>query len=151
MRSAASRRNARPPIPVPGAAGRSPRPTVRRRHLIAPRLLIVEDGYPVRHPYVRRFWTAALGPESVAALMRLARAAEKSQSILRPTPIPTLARAGLVAERGRELWVRSTVPPLPASLLRRLPQALQREALSRRPTTNDQRPTLSRRRPVPDR
>ena len=104
---------------------------------MTPRLLIVKDGYPVCHPYVRRYWTAAIGPASVAALMRLARAAEKSQSILRPTATPTLARAGLIGENGRELWVRSTVPPLPQRLLRRLPQALQREALSR--ATNGQR------------
>lgn len=137
MRSAASRRNARPPIPVPGAAGRSPRPTVLRRQLVTPRLWIVTGGYPVCHPYLRRFWTAAIGPAAVAALMRLARAADRSQSILRPTATPILAREGLVVENDREVWVRSTVPPLPATLLRRLPQALQREALSQRLTTDD--------------
>ncbi|MBT8216681.1 MAG: hypothetical protein HKN74_14310 [Acidimicrobiia bacterium] len=112
---------------------------MRRRQPVTPRLLTGQDGYPVRHPYVRRFWTAAIGPASVAALLRLARAAERSQPILRPTTTPTLARAGLVVEQGREVWVRSTVPPLPDPLLRRLPQALQREALAttQQLTTND--------------
>ena len=132
MRSAASRRNARPPIPVPGAVDRSPssRPTVRRRMLIKPRLWAVTTGYVAHHPYVRRYWTAALGPGAVADLLRLMRAAEKSQRIRRPTNTAALARAGLVIEEGGVVWVRSLVPPVPADLLRRLPQSLQREVLA---------------------
>ncbi len=132
MRSAASRRNARPPIPVPDAADRSPtlRPTVKQRMLVRPRLHIVTTGYAARHPYVRRYWTAALGPGAVADLLRLMRAAEKSQRIRRPTNTAALARARLAVEDGGELWVRSLVPPLPLPLLRRLPQSLQREVLA---------------------
>lgn len=130
MRSAASRRNDRPPIPVPGAADRSPisRPTVQRRALVRPRLWPAAGGYPADHPYVRRYWTAAIGPGAVSDLLRLIRAAEKSLSISRPTYTPALARCGLVMGDGRGLWVRATVPELPPFLLRRLPAYLREEA-----------------------
>jgi hypothetical protein len=76
---------------------------------------------------VRRYWTAAIGPGAVSDLLRLIRAAEKSQSVKRPIHMPALARCGLVMGDSRGLWVRTTVPELPPFLLRRLPAYLREE------------------------
>lgn len=87
-----------------------------------------EDRFPVTHPYVRRFWTAALGPGAVADLLRLAAAARRGRSLRRPEHLPVLVAAGLVgaADRRRPV-VMLTVPRVPAPLLRRMPPALVRE------------------------
>jgi hypothetical protein len=98
--------------------------------MIRPRVWKVPAGYPPHHQYVRRYWVAVLGAGAVADLLRLMRAAERSQTVRRPTNTPALARAGLVVEEGGALWVRSLVPPLPEGLLRRLPQSMQRSALA---------------------
>ena len=125
------RRNARPPIPVPGIAGCSPptkaRPTVQGRQMVQPRLWKSPGGYPADHHYVRRYWTAAIGAAAVADLLRLMQAAKRRRSIRRPVNTPALARSGLVIGREGRLYVRSTVPPLPGELLRRLPPALRHE------------------------
>ena len=135
MRSAVPRRNARPPIPVPGTADRSPlqgRPTVHRRPLVKPRMWLTPGGYPPEHEYVRRYWTAAIGAEAVADLLRLMQAAKRQQSIRRPISTPTLARSGLVLGQDQTLWVRSTVPPLSSEMIRRLTPALRVEIGRRR-------------------
>ena len=129
MRSAVPRRNARPPIPVPGAAGRSPlvRPTVNRRPIVRPLLWAAPGGFPAHHEYVRRYWTAAIGASSVADLLRLMSAAKRRKPIKRPVNLATLARVGLVVEKGDRLFVRSTVPPVPEELWPRLTPRLMRE------------------------
>ncbi len=122
---------ARPPIPMPGAADRSPvaspRPTVKRRAMVRPHLWTAPGGYPARHEYVRRYWTAALGPGAVADLLRLVQAAKRRRSIRRPLSLATLARVGLVVEQESRLYVRSTVPPVPPELWPRLTPQLRRE------------------------
>jgi hypothetical protein len=131
MQPVVPRRNARPPIPVPGTTGCSPhpgvRPTVQRRPLLRPRLWSAPGGYPADHAYVRRYWTAAIGAGAVADLLRVMQAAKVGRSIRRPVNTPALARAGLVIGRDGDLWVRSTVPPVPPPLLRRLPPSLRQE------------------------
>ena len=129
--------DARPPIaseaePLPGAAApyRILRPTAAVRPTVAPAVwsdAISELGYPPEHPYVRRFWTAALGPGAVADLLRLAVAARRGRSLPLPVHLPALIAAGLVQTRRGRIRVRATVPPLTASQVRRLPPFLRRE------------------------
>lgn len=119
-------RNARPPISV-GPAGPVPRPTVKERTLVVPRLLPVAGGYPAQHQYIRRYWTAALGAPAVGDLLRLIQAAKRGTAIRRPLHIRDLAMFGLVGEVGSRLWVRSTVPDLPPLLLERLPPRIRQE------------------------
>ena len=115
--------------PPSGAAGAT-RPTVWRRPLVAPEpwedaLNVI--GYPVQHPYVRRFWTAAIGPGAVADLLRMAAAARSGTRLRRPVHLPALLSEGLVRARGNRLLVRPTIPPLPARHAQRLPPALREE------------------------
>ena len=95
--------------------------------MVRPRLWRAPRGYPADHDYVRRYWTAAIGAGAVADLLRLMQAAKRQRSIRRPVNTPMLARSGLVVGQASGLWVRSTVPPLPMELLRRLPPALRHE------------------------
>jgi len=84
-------------------------------------------GYPPHHPYVRRYWTAVLGPGAVADLLRLITAARRGCSLREPLHLAELARAGLVRFEPGRVWVRDTVPPLSPPNLRRLPPALRGE------------------------
>lgn len=87
-----------------------------------------ESRFPVTHPYVRRFWTAVLGPGAVADLLRLAAAARRGRSLRRPVHLPLLVAAGLVGGvEPRRPEVALTVPAVPATWLRRMPPALVRE------------------------
>jgi hypothetical protein len=107
----------RPPItveaaPLSGAASPSPA-TVQRRPLVAPLLWtrrLEGPGYPPDHPYVRRYWTAVLGPGAVADLLRLMTAARRGCSLLEPLHLSTLARAGLVRFEPGRVWVRGDRP-----------------------------------------
>jgi len=95
--------------------------------MVKPKLWLAPAGFPADHIYVRRYWTAAIGPGAVSDLLRLIRAAERAKAILRPIYTPALARYGLVVGDSRGLWVRSTVPALPPFLLGRLPAFLRDE------------------------
>ena len=77
--------------------------------------------------YVRRFWTAALGPGAVADLLRLAAAADGGRSLPRPVHLDSLVRNGLVSGAGHVVVVPERVPLLPHRLVRALPPALRRE------------------------
>ncbi|MEA3502965.1 MAG: hypothetical protein U9R47_09350, partial [Actinomycetota bacterium] len=78
-------------------------------------------------PYVRKFWTAAIGPGAVADLMRLAVAAQRGRSLLLPTSISLLSREGLVSwSRGR-LLTGVSIPPLPGRHIRQMTPSLRRE------------------------
>ena len=115
--------------PLSGAASPSPA-TVRRRPLVAPLLWthrLPAAGYPPDHPYVRRYWTAVLGPGAVADLLRLITAAQRGGSLPEPLHLAELARAGLVRFEPGRVWVRETVPPRSLRHLRRLPPALRGE------------------------
>ena len=119
------------PAPQPGAAvpvvDRS-RPTVARRRSIEPAVWYGRPGgFPTHHPYVRRFWTAAIGPGAVADLMRLAVAAQRGRSLPLPITTEMLLREGLIAWRHGRLLAGVSVPPLPIRYVRRMPPALQRE------------------------
>jgi len=84
-------------------------------------------GYPSHHPYVRRYWTALLGPGAVADLLRLITAARRGRSLPEPLHLAELARAGLVRFEPGRVWVGETVPPLSPQHLQRLPPALRGE------------------------
>lgn len=131
---------ARPPFeplgdataPPPGAAVPYAvlRPTAAARGTITPR--VWEDvharlGYPPDHGYVRRFWTAAIGPGAVAELIRLAVAAQRDRSLPTPIHLGLLLREGLIAMEGGAVLVRTSIPPLARRHVRRLPPRLRRE------------------------
>ena len=131
---ASARRDVRPPVPTgpapPSGAPGAPRRTVLERPRISPRPWLDDQafaGFLPSHPYVRRYWTALLGPGAVADLLRLTVAAVRGTSIRLPTHIELLAREGLVAETGGAVLVRPTVPELTSSHLERLPPALRTE------------------------
>jgi len=84
-------------------------------------------GFPTQHPYVRKFWTAAIGSGAVADLMRLAVAAQRGRPLLLPMSTALLTREGLVSwSRGR-LLAGVSVPPVPDRHLRRMAPSLRRE------------------------
>jgi len=119
------------PAPPPGAAVSSPSqqaPYLSHRRRVEP---VVwhhpSTGFPTQHPYVRRFWTAAIGPGAVADLMRLAIAAQRGRSLPLPPTVTLLSREGLVAWSGGRLLARLVVPPVPERHLRRMPPGLRRE------------------------
>ena len=119
------------PAPQPGAAVHvvdGPRPTVTKRRTVEPAVWDGRPlGFPTQHPYVRRFWTAAIGPGAVADLMRLAVAAQRGRSLPLPISTGVLVREGLVAWKRGRLIAGVSVPPLPARHIRRMPPALRRE------------------------
>lgn len=132
MRSSGPRSESdnRPPVAITPARlrGTGGRPSVWRRSTVAP--LLWEDGtpgFPPSHPYVRRFWTAALGPGAVADLLRLIVAARRGRPLPHPEYLHALARAGLILHSSEKVWVRSLVPPLGAAQLRSVSPALRAE------------------------
>ena len=125
-----NQRDARPPVanhavPSPGAATRA---SAAKRPVIEPRLL--NDGLvgvAPDSPYVRRFWTAVLGPTAVAELLKLTTAARRETRLPRPLRLPQLVAEGLVALDSGDILVRSTVPLLGPRQVRRLNPALRAE------------------------
>ncbi len=84
-------------------------------------------GYSPEHPYVRRFWTAVVGPGAVADLLRLVTAARRQRSLRLPLHVSVLAREGLVRFEHDVLLVRAHVPLLSVKHLQLLPPALRAE------------------------
>ena len=119
------------PAPHPGVAVHpedTARATASRRRRVAP--VVRENdpaGFPTHHPYVRRFWTAAIGSGAVADLMRLAVAAQRGRSLLLPTTTALLVSEGLVTWSHGRLAAGRSVPPLPDRHVRRMPPSLKRE------------------------
>jgi hypothetical protein len=126
--------NNRPPVvepaPQPGAAATPVRRTARQRAIITPlpweTTTLNLPTYPADHPYVRRYWTATIGPGAVADLLRLATAAQRGRSLRRPTYLHVLVRANLVHVRQGNVFVRTRIPQLSPIHLRLLPPDLRR-------------------------
>lgn len=106
--------------------GEALRPTAKRRPLY---LVVIArncpQGYLPTDPYVRRFWSAVVGAEAVADLLRIVQAGHRGNSIRRPVHLSTLLSAGLVHVEGRLIVVRERVPALPRRAVDRLPPALR--------------------------
>ncbi len=120
--------------PFPDAAGFL-RPAAAVRPWITPGLFedpLGEIGYPPDHPYVLRFWVAAIGPGAVTDLLRLMKAAAEHRGIRRPHHLAELAREDLLRFRAGRVLVRRTVPPLGARQVRRLPPVLRAEHAAER-------------------
>lgn len=111
----------------------STRATVNVRPLIKPEMWPDESaiGYSPDDPYVRRYWSAAIGPGAVADLLRLMVSASKKQSVRRPKYLSDLAREGLVLIFDDRVWVRCRIPPLPTRHIRRLHPSLREELAER--------------------
>jgi hypothetical protein len=126
-----TRRDARPPIemsaaPYPGAAAAPLRRTAHRRRVVTPQIWDgTQTGAELTDPSARRRWCALIGPGAVADQLRLATAAARGRSLPRPVNLDTLARFGLVTTEGDHLLVRSSFPPVPRALIRRLHPALR--------------------------
>ena len=70
---------------------------------------------------------AALGPSTVAELLRLVRAADRGEDVRLPRNLPALLRTGLVSVVDGTLAVVSGFPPVPELLRWRFPPALAAE------------------------
>lgn len=103
------------------------------RRLVEPEPWPDDDrvGYPSDHPYVRRYWTAVLGPGAVADLLRLATAAQRGRSLRRPVNLASLTRAGLVRHSDGRILVRTVIPPVPVGSVRRMHPVLRDELMRR--------------------
>lgn len=119
-------------IPLPGVSDTLLiRRTAQVRSQITPTIVPSTDGgFPVTHPYVRRYWVAAIGPGAVADLLRLAAAAQSGRSLRMPTHLPTLLREGLVIRNGNDVAIPNLIPQLPNSLLPRLTPRLRGELIA---------------------
>ncbi|HEY7564648.1 MAG TPA: hypothetical protein VIA81_06970 [Acidimicrobiia bacterium] len=82
-------------------------------------------GYPPHDLYVRRFWSAALGPSAVTELLRIARAARQGVKIRRPIHLQSLMEAGLVRVADGAIVIDERIPEVPPVLLRRMPASLR--------------------------
>ncbi len=110
------------------SGGAPTRPTVRQRPLVQPRLWRGHPGFELDSLYVRRFWTAAIGPTAVCDLLRLARAGAARKRIPLPHRTAVLLSLGLAHRDGDgRIAVADRLPPVPLHFLRRQPLALQRE------------------------
>jgi hypothetical protein len=118
-------------MPLPGVSDASAlRRTAQSREEIAPTLIPSSEGFAATHPYVRRYWVAAIGPGAVADLLRLAAAAQSGRSLRTPTHLATLLREGLVVRDGSGIGVRTLIPPLPRNLVSRLTPRLRSELIT---------------------
>lgn len=97
------------------------------RPFVPVELVRTDHQFPASHPYVRRFWVAALGSGAVAELLRLVRAAEKGEEVRLPRHLPQLLRADLVSVTASGLRVGNRVPPVPLEMRWRFPPSLSAE------------------------
>lgn len=132
--AASDTHDSRPPVvvaaPPSDVAAGLIRPTARQRAIITPLPWETTDPnittYPLSHPYVRRYWTATIGPGAVADLLRLATAAQRGRSLRRPTHLHVLVRSNLAHTTSGTVFVRTRVPELSPFHVRLLPPDLRR-------------------------
>jgi len=120
------------------------RPTAMRRRTISPRIETgSSDGVAATHDYVRRYWIPVIGPGAVADLLRITAAAQSGRSLPEPVHLSSLVALGLARRDHDTVVVPTTVRPLDATMVQRLPPPLRR--------THPQRAVASRERSYPDR
>ncbi len=106
---------------------------------MAVRLGPSEDPYLPTDPYVRRFWTAVLGPAAMVELLRLSKAARSSVKVKEPLHLRGLLESGLARVDEGSIVIHERIPTVPARLVERLPVRLRREhalAVARSVTAN---------------
>lgn len=104
------------------------RPTVRARPFVEPALWRGHPGFPLDSLYVRRYWTAAIGPTALCDLLRLARAGASGRRIPLPDRTSALLTLGLAHRDGSgRIAVADRLPAVPDHLLHRHPPSLRRE------------------------
>lgn len=119
---------ARPPVKDAVSAGSaSVRATARVRPFVPVELVDREGPFSASHPYIRRFWVAALGSGAIAELLRLVRAAEKGEEVRLPRYLPQLLRADLVSVTSSAIRVGNRFPVVPRELRWRFPPSLAGE------------------------
>lgn len=119
---------ARPPvIDAVSTGSASVRATARVRPFVPVELVESDGPFPASHPYIRRFWVAALGSGAIAELLRLVRAAEKGEEVRLPRYLPQLLRANLVSVTSNAIRVGNTFPAVPRELRWRFPPSLAGE------------------------
>lgn len=118
----------RPPSKDAVSAGSaSVRATARVRPFVPVELVDRDGPFPASHPYIRRFWVAALGSGAIAELLRLVRAAEKGEEVRLPRYLPQLLRADLVSVTSNAIRVGNRFPVVPRELRWRFPPSLAGE------------------------
>lgn len=128
MRSVSSRG----PMPCPpyaSLAASTPdealRPTVSRRPLYLVEISPGHRGFLPTDLYVRRFWSACLGTEAVADLLRIVQAGHRGNAIRRPVSLSILLAAGLIHVDGQVIVAADRIPPLHPESVGRLPATLR--------------------------
>ncbi len=119
----------------PVATDTAPQPGTARRISATPRAIIRPAIWPdpltasvePTDPYVRRYWSAAIGPSAVADLLRLVTAATRGNPLPYPLYLHVLAAEHLVLHYGSRVLVRERVPLLTPRQLRLLPSWLRAE------------------------
>lgn len=118
----------RPPNPHAVSSAEGPvRPSARVRPTVSVKIADWPGDVEVYDPYVRRFWVAAIGAGAVAELLRLARCAERGESVRLPRNLPVLLRTGLARATSAGLLVSLRVPAVPRELRWRFPPSLHSE------------------------
>lgn len=104
------------------------RPTIKVRPLVKPTLWRGHPGFSLDSLYVRRYWTAAIGPTALCDLLRLARAGASGKPIPLPDRLSVLLSLGLAHRDGSGgITVADRLPAVPRHLLDRYPPPLRRE------------------------
>jgi len=115
----------RPPNPHAVSSAEGPvRPSARVRPTVSVKIADWPGDVSIYDPYVRRFWVAAIGAGAVAELLRLARCAERGESVRLPRNLPILLRTGLARATSAGLMVSLRVPAVPREMRWRFPPSL---------------------------
>ena len=101
------------------------RPTASRRALFLVEISSGHDGFHPTDLYVRRFWSASIGVEAVADLLRIVQAGRRGNAIRRPVNLPILLAAGLIHVEENVIVVVDRIPLLDPVSVARFPVALR--------------------------
>ncbi len=100
-----------------------------------------ESGFAPTDLYVRRFWSAVLGVEAIADLLRIVQAGFRGNSLRRPLHLSTLLSAGLVHLDGNVIIARDRIQPLDDGAIKRMSPALRRAHIEWMSTRTENAPS----------